>query len=58
MRTTATLHVHPTCTHNRQLIEHLQASTGCLILIQGGKPRLIPKRQRPAPINPSGGRAA
>lgn len=58
MHPTATLHVHPACTHNRQLIEHLQATTGCLILIQRGKPRLIPQRNRPAPVDPSGGRAA
>ena len=58
MRTTATLHVHPTCNHNRQRIEQLQATTGCLILIQGGKPKLIPQRHRPAPFDPNGGRAA
>lgn len=56
--TTATLHVHPACTSNRHLIERLQAETGHLVVIHGGKPRLT----RPAPVtlpnNPWGGDAA
>lgn len=59
MHTTATLHVHPACTHNRRLIEQLQATTGRLIVIQGGKPKLIVSRTLPATTTPDdGGRAA
>lgn len=58
MRTTATLHVHPACTSNRHFISQLQASTGCLVIIRGGRLKLIPPIRRPAPFDPNGGRAA
>lgn len=52
MATTATLHVHPTCASNRRLIEQLQAATGCLVVITGGKAKL---QSRPAtPPTPLG----
>lgn len=55
---TATLHVHPACTSNRRLIERLQAETGLLVVINGGKPKLQPRRAT-APFDPNdGGRAA
>lgn len=55
---TATLHVHPACASNRQLIEKLQAQTGLLVIINGGKPKLQP-RPAPTPFDPNdGGRAA
>lgn len=54
----ATLHVHPACSSNRRLIERLQAETGLLVVINGGKPKLQP-RTVPAPFDPNdGGRAA
>lgn len=37
---TATLHVHPSCASNRNLIERLQAATGMLVVISDGKPKL------------------
>ncbi|WP_162945850.1 hypothetical protein [Pseudomonas sp. DY-1] len=58
MHTTATLHVHPACASNRKLIERLQADTGLLVVINGGKPKL---QKRAAPVtshNPWGGDAA
>jgi len=59
MHTTATLHVHPACASNRRLIEQLQATTGCLVILHNQKPRLVPNSYRPAPIDPNnGGRAA
>lgn len=60
MHTTATLHVHPACASNRHLIEALQASTGMLVIITGGKPKLkASKPAQPAPLDPNdGGRAA
>lgn len=55
---TATLHVHPACASNRRLIERLQAETGLLVIINGGKPKMQP-RPAPAPFDPNdGGRAA
>lgn len=58
MHTTATLHVHPACASNRRLIESLQAATGLLVIISGGKAKLKP-RTAPAPFDPNdGGRAA
>lgn len=55
---TATLHVHPACASNRHLIERLQAQTGLLVVINGGKPKLQP-RTAPTPFDPNdGGRAA
>ena len=60
MATTATLHVHPTCASNRRLIEQLQATTGCLVVITGGKAKLQnrPAAPLPTPGNPWGGNAA
>lgn len=59
MHTTATLHVHPTCASNRQLIEQLQATTGCLVILHNQKPRLVTHNNRPAPFDPNnGGHAA
>ena len=59
MHTTATLHVHPACASNRRLIEQLQATTGCLVILHNHKPRLIPHCNRPAPLDPNnGGHAA
>lgn len=59
MHTTATLHVHPACACNRRLIEQLQATTGCLVILHNHKPRLVPKSNRPAPFDPNnGGHAA
>jgi len=59
MHTTAILHVHPTCLYNRHLIEQLQLTTGCSIILRDGKPLLVPQRHRPAPSDRShGGRAA
>lgn len=59
MHTTATLHVHPACTSNRRLIEQLQATTGCLILVHGGKLKLVQHRNHPTPFDPNdGGKAA
>lgn len=60
---TATLHVHPTCASNRRLIEQLQAETKRLVVIQGGKPRLVSRAAAPSPdhtgrLNPLGGDAA
>lgn len=55
---TATLHVHPTCASNRNLIERMQATTGMLVVISNGKPKLQ-ARTTPAPFDPNdGGRAA
>lgn len=54
---TATLHVHPACASNRRLIERLQAQTGLLVVINGGKAKLQP-RTTPTPTNPWGGDAA
>lgn len=55
----ATLHVHPACASNRRLIERLQAQTGLLVIISGGKAKL---QQRNAstttPTGPWGGDAA
>jgi hypothetical protein len=56
--TTATLHVHPACTSNRHLIERLQAETGHLVVIHGGKARLTRTAPRTLPSNPWGGDAA
>ena len=59
MHTTATLHVHPACTHNRELIERLQATTGRSVIIHRGKPQLIVSRTLPSTTTPDdGGRAA
>lgn len=56
--TTATLHVHPACTSNRHLIERLQAETGHLVVIHGGKARLTSTTPRTLPSKPWGGDAA
>lgn len=59
MHTIATLHVHPACASNRRLIEQLQATTGCLVILRNSKPRLVPHSYRPAPFDPNnGGHAA
>ena len=59
MHTTATLHVHPACASNRLLIEQLQATTGCLVILHNHKPRLVPHSNHPAPFDPNnGGHAA
>jgi len=59
MHTTATVHVHPACATNRKRIEQLEATSGCLVIIHHGKPRLVPQRAAPAPFDPNdGGRAA
>ena len=55
MRTTATLHVHPTSVSNRNLIEQLQLTTGCLVVIHNSKPKLVAKSCQPSPIDPNGG---
>jgi len=56
---TATLHVHPTCASNRNLIERLQAATGMLVVISNGKPKLqVRTKARTTPTNPWGGDAA
>lgn len=56
--TTATLHVHPTCASNRELIEGLQARTGLLVIVSGGKPKLQRRPATVTPSNPWGGDAA
>ena len=59
MRTTTTLHVHPTCVSNRRLIEQLQATTGGLVILHNHKPRLVTHSNHPAPFDPNnGGHAA
>ena len=59
MHTTATLHVHPACASDRRLIEQLQATTGCLVILRNHKPRLVPHSKRPAQFDPNnGGHAA
>ncbi|HCN64442.1 MAG TPA: hypothetical protein DIT33_13750 [Pseudomonas sp.] len=59
MHTTATLHVHPACASNRRLIEQLQATTRCLVILHNHKPRLVPPSKHPAPFDPNnGGHAA
>lgn len=59
MHTTATLHVHPTCASNRRLIEQLQATTGCLVILRNCKPILVPRGKSPIPLTPNyGGHAA
>jgi hypothetical protein len=55
MRTTASLHVHPACVSNRKLIEQLQLSTGCLVVIHNSKPKLVAKTRQPSPVDPNGG---
>lgn len=60
---TATLHVHPACASNRHMIERLQATTGRLVVVSGGKPRLSERKApMPAPsatdFGPLGGDAA
>lgn len=54
----ATLHVHPACASNRLLIERLQAQTGLLVVINGGKPKLQPRPATTTPTGPWGGNAA
>ena len=59
MHTTATLHVHPTCASNRRLIEQLQTTTGCLVILHNHKPRMIQPSSRPVTFDPNnGGNAA
>ena len=59
MHTTATLHVHPTCVQKRHLIEQLQLTTGCSVILYDGKPRLVPQHHRPTrPFGSNGGWAA
>lgn len=59
MHTTATVHVHPACASNPKLIEQLQASSGCIVILHNKKPKLVAKSQQPAPFDPDdGGRAA
>jgi len=59
MHTTATLHVHPACASNPRLIEKLQATTGCLVILHNHKPRLVQHINRPTPFDPNnGGHAA
>ena len=59
MHTTATLHVHPACASNRRLIEQLQATTDCLVILHNHKLLLVPRSNRPAPFKPNnGGHAA
>ncbi|MFC0709238.1 hypothetical protein [Azorhizophilus paspali] len=62
----ATLHAHPTCASNRRLIEQLQADTNRLVVIHGGKPKLVnradlataPSSDRTGGFTPFGGDAA
>ncbi len=59
MHTTATVHIHPACAANRERIEKLEATSGCLVVIHHGKPRLVSRRTAPTPFDPNdGGRAA
>ncbi|MCG6541728.1 hypothetical protein MCB86_16770 [Pseudomonas sp. KSR10] len=60
MHTTAILHVHPTCASNRRFVENLQAATGLLVVISGGKAKLKqrPSQPAPTPTTPWGGDAA
>lgn len=60
MHTTATLHVHPACASNRRLIEQIQADTQRLVVIHGGKPKLVGRAQGATPTSnhPFGGDAA
>ncbi len=59
MQTTATVHVHPACASNPKLIEQLQASSGCTVILHNKKPKLAAKKHPPAPFDPDdGGRAA
>ncbi len=59
MHTTASLHVHPACVSNPRLIEQLQSTTGCLVILRNHKPQLVPHSKRPAPFDPNnGGHAA
>ena len=55
MYTTATLHVHPACVSNPKLIEQLQTTTGCLVILHNKKPKLVAKSYQPAPFDPNGG---
>ncbi len=55
MHTTATLHVHPACASNRKMIEQLQSTTGCLIIIHNRKPLLVTRAQQVPPFDPNGG---
>lgn len=56
---TATVHVHPACASNPKLIEQLQASSGCIVILHNKKPKLVAKSQLPTPFDPDdGGRAA
>lgn len=56
--TTATLHVHPACASNRRFVEQLQAATGQLVVISGGKPKLVAPAKPTTPDYPFGGDAA
>lgn len=55
MHTTATLHVHPACARNPKLIEQLQSSTGCLVVLHYRKLKLVAKKRGPSPFDPNGG---
>lgn len=58
MHTTATLHVHPACTSNPELIKQLQSNTGCLVVLHDRKPKLVAKKRGPSPFDPNGGGSA
>ncbi|SEI99289.1 hypothetical protein SAMN04244572_02361 [Azotobacter beijerinckii] len=51
MHTTATLHAHPACASKRRLIEQLQADTKRLVVIHGGKPRLVSRAKVAVPAS-------
>lgn len=55
MHTTASLHVHPACAHNPKVIEQLESTTGCLVILHNKKPQLVAKTNNPAPFDPNGG---
>ena len=59
MHTTATLHVHPACASNRRLIEQLQATTGCLVVLHNRQPMLVQRGNRTTLLDlNNGGHAA
>ena len=46
-------------TVNSLIIKQLEDSSGCLVIIHHGTPRLVPQRATPTPVDPNdGGRAA
>ncbi|MCS3467419.1 hypothetical protein M2401_001140 [Pseudomonas sp. JUb42] len=58
MHTSATLHIHPTCLHNPNLIKQLQHTTRSSVIFRDGQPILVPKPSRCASPSKNGGQAA